>query len=117
MPSYLHRPVTFALPPLTPTELASIGAPTGNAYPMCLTLPMGFSHAVYIAQTGHEHIVYSSGALRPQDSLLRMTSPIVSSDRVLHGIVIDDFFLFSLNRDLAGQTLQRVLLAYRAAGC
>lgn len=107
----------FALPPLTPTELASIGAPmTGACYPMCLTLAMGFSHAVYIAQAGHEHIVYSSGALSPEDSLLRLTSPTVSSERVVHGIVIDDFFLFSLNRELATRTMQRVLSAYRTAG-
>jgi hypothetical protein len=106
----------LALPPLTPAELASIGAPAGAAYPMCTTLAMGFSHAVFLAQSGHEHIVYSSGALEREESLLRLTSPTVSAERALHGIVIDDFFLFSLDRDLADRAMRRVLAAYRAAG-
>ena len=53
----------LALPPLTPAELAACGLPLGAAFPMCVTLPMGFSHAVFLAQTAHEHVVYSSGAL------------------------------------------------------
>ncbi len=106
----------LALPPLTPAELASIGAPTDAAFPMCVSMAMGLSHAVYIAQTGHEHIVYSSGALKREDSLLHLVSPDVPADRALHGILIDDFFLFSLDRHLAEQTLTRVLAAYRAAG-
>ena len=106
----------LALPPLTAAELASIGAPTDCAYPMCTTMPMGWSHAVYIGQAVHEHLVYSSGAIEPQDNLLRLASPLVTHDRAQHGIVIDDFFLFSLNRELAQAALDRVLAAYRAAG-
>jgi len=67
----------LALPPLTPAELASIGLPAGAAFPMCLTTPMGWSHAVFLAQAAHEHVVYSSGALRREDSLLCLTSPAV----------------------------------------
>ena len=106
----------LALPPLTPSELAACGLPAGAPYPMCLTLPMGFSHAVFLAQCIHEHIVYSSGALRREHSLLRMVSPFVTRDHALHGIVIDDFFLFSLSRELAQKTMERVLEAYAAAG-
>ena len=106
----------LALPPLAASELASIGAPTGAAFPMCVSLAMGFSHAVFLAQTAHEHILYSGGVLQRADSLLRLPSPIVSAERALHGVVIDDFFLFSLNRELATQQMQRVLGAYRAAG-
>ena len=106
----------LALPPLTRSELASLGLPAGAAFPMCLTTPMGFSHAVFLAQSAHEHVVYSSGALRREDSLLRLASPTVTHDRALHGIVIDDFFLFTLNRDLAERIMQRVFAAYRAAG-
>jgi len=105
-----------ALPPLTPAELEACGLPPGAAFPMCVTLPMGFSHAVFLAQTAHEHVVYSSGALDREQSLLRLASPAVSDDRALHGIVIDDFFLFSLDRDLAEATVHRVLAAYSAAG-
>ena len=106
----------LALMPLTPAELASIGAPAGAAYPMCTTLAMGFLHAVYIAQNAHEHVVYSSGALRREDSLLQLSNPNVTADRALHGIVIDDLFLFSLDRSRAEAHLQRVFAAYRAAG-
>jgi hypothetical protein len=106
----------LALPPLTPAELASLGLPAGTAFPMCLTTPMGFSHAVFLAQSAHEHVVYSSGALRREDSLLRLASPAVTRDRALHGIVIDDFFLFTLDRELAERIMQRVFAAYRAAG-
>jgi hypothetical protein len=106
----------LALPPLTPSELASLGLPAGAAFPVCLTMPMGFSHAVFLAQSAHENVVYSSGALRREDSLLRLPSPAVTRDRALHGIVIDDFFLFTLDRELAERIMQRVFAAYRAAG-
>ena len=106
----------FALPPLSPAELLACGAPPGAAFPMCVTLPMGFSHAVYLAQTGHEHVVYGSGALSREDSLLSLRSPAVTASSCVHGIVIDDFFLFSLSSALAQRVFDAVLNAYRGAG-
>ena len=106
----------LALPPLTSTELAEIGAPAGCAYPMCTTAPMGWTHSVALAQTSHLHVVYSGGALSPEDSILNLTSPLVTSDRVLHGIIVDDLWLHSLNQHLAQEVFDRVLAAYRAAG-
>jgi hypothetical protein len=116
LPSWM-RPY-FALPPLSPAELLVCGlSPDADTpYPMCVTLPMGFSHAVYLAQSCHQHVVYSSGALAPDDSLLCLTSPSVSEGRALHGIVIDDFFLFSLSQAVADRHILAVLAAYRAAG-
>ena len=114
LPSWL-RPY-FALPPLTPQELAQCGAPSDAAYPMCLTLPMGFSHAVFLAQSVHQHVLYSARALDPRDSLLHLLSPTVTHDRAVHGIVIDDLFLFSLDQQRAQQSFDAVLAAYRAAG-
>lgn len=118
MPPWL-RPF-FALPALTPAELRSLGLTAqlgvGSVFPMCVSLPMGFSHAVYLAQSAHEHVVYASGALRREDNLLRMTSPLLTRQSATHGIVIDDFFLFSLSRALATEQFRRVLTAYRAAG-
>jgi hypothetical protein len=114
LPSWMQP--YFALPPLTPAELREIGAPPGAAFPMCLTLPMGFSHAVYLAQTAHKHVLYRSLALNPDDDLLRMLSPTLSHDRAVHGVVIDDFFIFSLSQPLAERLMQRVLEAYRVAG-
>jgi hypothetical protein len=107
----------FALPPLTPAELAERGLPADAPYPMCLTLPMGFSHAVFIAQCVHEHVLYSSGVLQRNDCLLYLDDPpLVSHTRALHGVCIDDFFIFSLCKSLAERTIQRVLDAYRKAG-
>ena len=106
----------FALPPLSPSELRELGLPLDCQYPMCTTMPMGFSHAVFLAQRAHLHVLYSSGALSPSDNLLSLSSPDVTASRVLHGVVIDDFFLFSLNAELARKTLARVLAAYAAFG-
>lgn len=114
LPSWMQP--YFALPALTSDELTALGLPLDASYPMCATLPMGFSHAVLLAQSSHEYVVYSSGALRREDNLLCLDSPDVTSDRVVHGIVIDDFFLFSLNQELATAVFHRVLAAYRAAG-
>jgi hypothetical protein len=77
---------------------------------------MGFSHAVFIAQCAHESILYRYGALRKEDSLLLLLSSEVTHTQVIHGIVIDDFFLFCLSRRLALETIERVLEAYRLAG-
>ena len=107
----------FALPPLTSAELASLGLSSDNgAYPMCLTVPMGWLLAVYVAQCVHQHIIYSRNVVRPEHSLLCLRSPSVTNDSVLHGIVIDDFFIFSLNLELAQATIDAALEAYRAAG-
>lgn len=105
----------FALPPLSAAELALVGAPAHAAFPMCLTMPMGFSHAVFVGQSCHEHVVYRS-ALSRDDSLLQLSSPCVNHERGLHGIIIDDFFLFSLNQKLAEQIFTSVLQAYAEAG-
>lgn len=108
----------FALPPLTPGELRSLGFEdeTSELWPACLTLPMGFSHAVLLAQLGHEHVVYSSGALLPRDSILSMRSPEVTGDSAKHGIVVDDLFLFSLSEAAAQSAFDAVLRAYAAVG-
>jgi hypothetical protein len=107
----------FALPSLTREELASLGIEGDcELYPVCLTLPMGFSHAVLLANCSHEHVLYSSGALSRSDNILGLSSPDVPDDGVIHGIVIDDFFLFSLDLELAQRVFERVLAAYRRAG-
>ena len=81
LPEWL-RPY-FALPPLTPAELQELGLPAGAAFPMCVTVPMGFSHAVFLAQSCHEHVLYSSRAVAKCDNLLHMASPVLSRDSAL----------------------------------
>jgi hypothetical protein len=110
----------FCLPPLSDGELAQLGleaSTCGGHFPMCLTLPMGFSHAVFLAQQAHLHVLYGSQALQERDNLLhRPCARALSVDEVAHGVVIDDFFLFSLDPVLAARTFSRVLSAYAAAG-
>jgi len=107
----------FALPALSPEELIEIGVEDiSSPFPMCLTLPMGFSHAVFLAQSGHENILYRGGVLNREDNLLQLSSPSMRMDRAHHGIYIDDFFLFCMSRSLAMEIHNRVILAYGQAG-
>ena len=55
----------LGLPPLTAAELGlppgsldGLSTHDGLVYPLCCTLPMGFSHSVFIAQCVHEFILY-----------------------------------------------------------
>jgi len=106
----------FALPPLRPEELAALGLPRGAPFPCCTTMPMGWSHAVHIAQAVHQYVLYRAKAVHPEDNLLCMLSPSVSATRVIHGLVVDDFFLFCLDLALASRVFDAVLAAYRHAG-
>jgi hypothetical protein len=108
----------FALPPLTREECIELGLPTeGGAYwPVCCTLPMGFSHAVYLAQTAHMYVLHSSGAVSPSDNILELLSPDVPEQGALHGLIVDDFFLFALDETHAQRIFDAVLAAYAAAG-
>ncbi len=114
LPSWMQP--YFCLPPLSPKELCSIGILNGMPYPMCVTLPMGFSHAVYIAQCVHEHILYTMSSACLKKNILHLTSPLVPCDDAVHGVVIDDFFIFSRNKKVAEEQLRSVLAAYREAG-
>jgi hypothetical protein len=107
----------FCLPPLSVDELASIGIESQvPLYPKCLTLPMGFSHAVFIGESAHQYVIYSTGAFNKDDDLLSLTSSEVTHDRAIHGIVIDDFFIFCLDQALATRLMNLVFDAYRRVG-
>ncbi len=48
----------FALPPINSSALALDRFPPNTmVYPCCTTMPMGFSHAVFLAQSAHEHLI------------------------------------------------------------
>ena len=81
MPEWI-RPY-FALPSLSAREQASLAScsdlplsvrtalassDTSRLFPSCVTLPMGFSHSVFLAQSVHEHVLYYS-SLSPRDNL------------------------------------------------
>lgn len=86
----------FALPPVRTTAIG-IDGEWGDrlVYPCCLTLPMGFSHSVFIAQQVHEHIIYSRTSLLRHDRISRMTD--LRIDRLRHSIYIDDLGLFGFD--------------------
>jgi hypothetical protein len=101
-----------ALPPSAITAapwLADLPATT-LVYPMCTRLPMGFSHAVAIAQAIHEHILYRANHLSPRDNLLSLVSPLL--DRPVHNIYVDDNTIFS--SELPGVTPVRHLAAHNS---
>jgi len=113
----------FALPQLTAEECAELGVPYAGlpVYPMCTTLPMGFSHAVVLAQRAHENVLYrhdaasgSTPALLRSDNLLCMDSPTI--DRCIHGIYIDDLFFLSPRFEDVDAQYRRSLAAYERAG-
>ena len=58
-------------------------------HPVLTRLAMGFSHAVSIAQTMHEYILYSSKALSPTSHILNMTCPVITSTPI-HAPYVDD---------------------------
>jgi len=109
----------FALPALTDAELAQLGldvASCGGRFPMCRTLPMGFSHAVFLAQQAHLHVLSRSAAVQSADNLVALDSPVLSAGRVVIGVVIDDFFVLSTDRLAAQRVFDGALAAYAAAG-
>lgn len=111
----------FALPSLSVQELQLIDASTLSAelkvllssglplHPCCATLPMGWSHSVFVAQSIHEHILYSSKTLSPADNIVNLSSPVI--DRSLHGLYIDDCILLSPRNDLP--LFNAIVSAYR----
>lgn len=106
----------FALPPVTAREIspelaAKWGADT-KLWPMCTTLPMGWSHSVYVAQTAHERIVNDFTDLRPADRVnAQLRDPNLESGRVLHAEYIDDLSMFSYDPE----ALQKCFVQYSEA--
>ena len=73
---------------LSSTWLSSLPSST-RIHPVLTRLAMGFSHAVSIAQTMHEHILYSSKALLPSSHILNVVSPVITSTPI-HAPYVDD---------------------------
>lgn len=130
LPACLTR--YFCLPRLPAKLFGVTGDADGFVYPMCLTLPMGWSHSVFVAQCVHEYVLYSSGVVSPLRNVINLSSPLLSPGVPVHGAYIDDLFIIgvvpitsgtgSLQRLLGMSTggvdelHQKVLAAYVAAG-
>lgn len=84
----------FALPPVRAGDVgmsSTFGEET-LIFPRCNTLPMGWSHSVYVAQAVHEHILDTRTSLHSHD---RITSTHdLRVDRARHQVYIDDLILY-----------------------
>jgi hypothetical protein len=91
----------LCLPALSYAELG-MTAPVGVdphhpcVYPMCTTLPMGWSHSVYVAQVMHEHALYNTGTLEKKDNVLNVSSALIRAGSAIHSIYIDDLVLITV---------------------
>ena len=116
----------FCLPAVSAAELRSIlgaaassvhvqvgtGART-RVYPMLQTLPMGWSHSVYIAQCVHEHVLYTMyAALSPVNNIV--INCILLSN--LHLVYIDDLVIMGYDEREILALLERVQCAYDGVG-
>ena len=119
----------FALPSITAAEARANGLTitpfggerdahigTGNErwYPCITTLPMGFSHAVYLAQKLHEHVMTECAHLDPAERITSTSSLAIGHSR--HCAYIDDLTLIGTNPKLMRRQLNDYLAAAKRVG-
>lgn len=66
-------------------------------YPCFVTMPMGWSHAVFVGQTMHLNFMDTRTSFRPEDRITKAND--CRLDRPRHGVYIDDVFAFGDDRD------------------
>jgi len=89
-PAWLHE--YFALPPVSPCLL---GLPDGPlVFPLLLTVPMGWSHSVAVAQAALLNSLYKCPSLVPGDRIAPGADPFL--DRCRHACYVDDSFSISV---------------------
>ena len=129
----------FALPHITAGDLSLAGYPADAiVYPCCKTLPMGFSHSVFIAQAVHEHIIDTCvPLLRRCDRVVRcpfdpssaatitvndQQLPLCTSqldpptgdfhiDRMRHSVYIDDLNIYGTDPDAINAAMDEYIAA------
>jgi hypothetical protein len=119
MPEWLQS--YFALPGFDAKELIAAGLISPDmyqtntmVYPMCTTLPMGWSHSVFVGQSVHENVAYTHGKLNPKDNIICLSSPVI--DRPLHGLIVDDIGIFSNRKYTCEVSLSQLMDAYVKVG-
>lgn len=106
----------FALPPVT-AEHVGMSTEFGSGtliYPCCTTLPMGWSHSVYVAQMAHEHLLNSSTPLQPCDRI--HADGDFRLDRMRHQVYIDDLNLFGHDPDALARIQSHYVQTVSAVG-
>jgi hypothetical protein len=94
VPLWMQR--CFGLPPVQGLDF---GLPRGLYVPVCTTLPMGYSHAVYLAQAAHRELILSCTLLRAEDEITDDND--FRLDRVRWLVYIDDVVIFAPPEHLA----------------
>lgn len=115
LPAWL-RPY-MALPPVRAGDVGLADRYGGTdvlVYPCAVTLPMGWSHSVFLAQAAHEHILNTLTGLRRADRISAHTDPRV--DRLRHQVYIDDLNLFGTDRAEVDAAQREYVAAIRALG-
>lgn len=96
----------------------AVGLPgDGWVYPVCRTVPMGWSHAPYVAQMVHIEVLGRAGGPAVVD--LREAGAVdspVPAAVVYRLVYIDDLILLGASPDAVNEALDAALAAYRAAG-
>lgn len=103
----------FALPGVA-SELLGLPGPNRVVYPCCRTLPMGWSHSVYVAQAAHEHWIQTMVGFPVSDRLTATSDSRL--DRTRHQVYIDDLLLFGLSKEEVATHQQKYLTAASAVG-
>jgi hypothetical protein len=114
LPSWL-RPY-FALPSIRACDVG-LGGVYGSdtfIYPCCKTLPMGWSHSVFIAQAAHEHLLDTQTNLSPQHRITHDND--LKLDRARHQVYIDDLNLFGPDPNELAQLQKQYISAAESVG-
>ena len=123
MPSSWHD--YFALPPVTAGDVGGIVGyrDTDVVYPCITTLPMGFSHAVYLAQAIHEHLIdtrvpllRSHDRIRPHNRDDPTQQMDYQLNRMRHSVYIDDLNIYGTNSNEMKAAQDQYVAAMMAAG-
>jgi hypothetical protein len=102
----------FALPPLS---AADVGLPGDHlVYPCCTTLPMGWSHSVFVAQAIHEHLLNTRTRLSPDDRITATSD--YRLDRPRHAAYIDDLILVGTDPEALRRLQQEYIAVVIAVG-
>src|SRR5690349_4242743 len=95
----------FGLPPVLASDIGVDGE--GLVYPCCKTLPMGWSHSVFVAQACHEYLLDTRTRLRPEDRVT--VAGDLRLDRTRHQAYIDDLILLGPDRDQVDELQQHYM--------
>jgi hypothetical protein len=116
MPTWMHP--YFALPAVQAgavgVEHLFGGQKEVWVWPCCTTLPMGFSHAVYLAQAVHEHVLCTRCGFNAADAVGPNTDTRL--DRVRWQAYIDDLLLFGHDQKAVAKAQERYVAEMRRLG-